>query len=123
MTAIAVIGLWSHDRAEYFPDSAGEKVGMKQYMDVMKGNRALQMLVISAASDKLANTVKSSSVLMVVLFGCLLGNYGMYGTASAIVTIPTVISAMLATVYAAKKGMKKALVGLFYLINHHIIVL
>lgn len=111
MTLIAVIGIWSHDRAEFFPVSSGEKVSMKEYAGVLKGNRALQMLVVSAASDKLAATVKSNSVLMVVLFGCLLGNYSLYGTASAIVTIPTVVVALVGTIYAAKKGMKKALVS------------
>ena len=112
MTLLAVIGIWSHDRTEYFGAGSDEqKLGFKDYVNVLKGNRAIQMLIVSAASDKLAANVKSNSVLMAVLFGVLIGNYSMYGTASALVTIPTVIAATLGTAYAAKKGMKKALVN------------
>ena len=112
MTLFAVIGIWSHDRTEFFgAGSNDQKLGFKDYVNVLKGNRAIQMLIVSAASDKLAGSVKTSSVLMAVLFGALIGNYSMYGTASALVTIPTVIAATLGTAYAAKKGMKKALVN------------
>lgn len=112
LTVLAVIGIWEHDRTEYFGGTEeGQKLGFKDYVDVLKHNRAIQMLVVSAASDKLATTVKTSSVLMAVLFGCLLGNYSLYGTVSSIVTIPTVIIALLGVGYAAKKGMKKALIN------------
>lgn len=46
---------------------------------------------------------------MVVLFGIFLGNYSLYGTTSTILIIPNVIIAMVGVGYAAKKGMKKAL--------------
>lgn len=112
MTLLAVIGIWEHDRHEYFGvgEENGQKVAFKDYLDVLAHNRALQMLIISGSSDKLAASVKTSSVLMVVLFGILYGDYSMYGTASSIVIVPSIMVAMLGVGYAAKKGMKKMLV-------------
>lgn len=111
-TFFAVIGIWSHDNAEYFGNGdEQQKVAVKDYLDVIKSNRALQMLVVSAASDKLAQTVKTSSVLMVVLFGVYMGNYSLYGTASGIVTIPSILMSLIGVGFAAKLGMKKTLVG------------
>ena len=112
MTVLAVIGIWSHDNEKFFPKAEkAEKIGVKAYWDLLKGNRAIQMLVVSAASDKLASTVKTNSVLMVCLFGIFLGNYSLYGTTSLIVTVPSIIITMIGVQYASKKGMKKALVG------------
>lgn len=110
LTLFAVIGIWSHDRTEYFGTAdEGQKLGFRDYVEVLKHNRAIQMLIVSAASDKLATTVKTSSVLMVVLFGIFLGDYSLYGTTSTILIIPNIIIAMVGVGYAAKKGMKRAL--------------
>ena len=114
LTILAVIGIWEHDNEKYFgtanSDSKKQKVTVKDFFTVIKHNRALQMLIVSASTDKLAASVKTNSVLMVVLFGIFLGNYGLYGITSSIVIIPGIIVALIGTSYAAKKGMKKALV-------------
>lgn len=116
MTLFAVIGIWEHDRTEFFGTGKEEQnLGFRDYLDVLKNNRAIQMLVVSAASDKLASTVKTSSVLMVVLFGCFLGNYSLYGTTSTILIIPNIFIAIVGVRYAAKRGMKKALVDFTFI--------
>ena len=112
LTLLAVIGIWEHDRTEFFAVAEeGQKLTVKDYWEVLKGNRAIQMLIVSAASDKLAATVKGSSVLMIVLFGCFLKDYTLYGTTSMILIVPNVIVAFFAIKAAAKSGMKKALVN------------
>ena len=49
------------------------------YWDCIKNNRAIQMLVVSASSDKLATTMRTSTV-QIVLFGVIAGDYAIYGT-------------------------------------------
>ena len=74
-TAIAVISIWPKDRTEFFGTcKKAEKVGLKDYWNTIKGNKALQMLIISASSDKLASTMKTSTIT-IMLFAVLAGNY------------------------------------------------
>ncbi len=71
-TTIAVISISPKDRTEFFGTGKAVKVGLKDYWDTLKGNRAIQMLVVSASSDKLASTAKTSAV-SVAMFACLAG--------------------------------------------------
>ena len=64
-------------------------------MDVISHNRAIQMLVVNASTDKLASSMMSSSVIMVMLYGILCGNYAQYGLMSAATSIPVVVGGML----------------------------
>ena len=113
LTILAIIGIWSHDRKEYFGSKANQeneqKITFHMFLDAFKGNKPLRMLVYATVSDKLAAMVKSNAVLMVVLFGILLGNYSLYGTASSITVIPSIIIALFGTGYAIRKGLKKAM--------------
>ena len=116
MTVFSVIGIWSHDNEKYFGGKEeAPKYALSDYLDVIKHNRAIQMLIFSAASDSLAGMVKTNSVLMVVLFGIFMGNYSLYGTASGIVTIPSCIIALVGVAYAAKKGMRRVLINFSWL--------
>ena len=49
LTAIAFISIAPKDRSEFFGTGKAVKVGLKDYWDTLKGNRAIQMLVISAS--------------------------------------------------------------------------
>ena len=66
LTAIAVISIAPKDRSEYFGTGKAVKVGIKVYWDTLKNNRAIQMLVVSAATDKLASTAKTGAVTTVL---------------------------------------------------------
>ncbi|MBR3973523.1 MAG: MFS transporter [Oscillospiraceae bacterium] len=59
-TTIAVFSIAPKDRVEFFGTGKPVKVGLKDYWEVLKNNCAIQMLVISASSDKLASTSKTS---------------------------------------------------------------
>ena len=54
-TVIAVISIAPKDRAEFFGTGKAVKVGLKDYWDTLKNNRAIQMLVLSASTDKLGS--------------------------------------------------------------------
>ena len=75
----AVIGIWSHDRTEYFGtgNEKGPKVEFKDYFKVIKSNRALQMLVVSASTDKLAATIRQNTILTTIFFGIMVGDYAL----------------------------------------------
>lgn len=109
MTIVAVISIAPKDRSEFFGTGKPVKVGLKDYWNTIKGNRAIQMLIVSASSDKLASTMRTSAIY-VVLFGLIAGNYSLYGTTQAITTIPTTIICMVFVAsLATKLGQRKAM--------------
>ncbi|CED94897.1 Sugar transporter protein [Romboutsia ilealis] len=111
LTSLAIVGIWTKDRSEFFGlGSKTKKVGFKDYWPVLKGNRALQMLVVAASTDKIASNVASNAAVTVMLFGILMGDYSLAGTIGTIVLIPNILITMFGTKYAQKLGQKKALV-------------
>lgn len=109
-TAIAVISIAPKDREEFYGTGKVVKVGLKDYWETLKGNRAIQMLVIAASTDKLANQVKTSTV-MIVLIGVVAGDYAINGTLTMLTMIPTIfITIIFINSFATRMGQKKALV-------------
>lgn len=109
-TIIAVISITPKDRKEFYGTGKAVKVGFKDYIDTLKGNRALQMLIVSASSDKLASSMKTSTVT-IVLYGIVAGNYAVVnGTLSLIVTIFGAVASVIAiSTLAPKLGQKEAM--------------
>ncbi|MBQ4344142.1 MAG: MFS transporter [Erysipelotrichaceae bacterium] len=107
----AVIGIWSHDRTEFFgTGNEGPKVEFKDYWRVIKSNRALQMLVVSASTDKLASTVRQNTILTTIFFGILVGDMALSGTLSAVIMIPGIFLGLWGMNVSRKVGMKKVMV-------------
>lgn len=113
LTIFAVIGISAKDRKEFYGlgEETVETKGFREYWKVIKGNRPLIMLTIAAAADKVASQTKNQSVVLVMLFGILLGDYAMSGKLSAMLIFPTIILTFLVTAFATRKGLKKAYVG------------
>ena len=111
LTTLAVIGIWTKDRTEFF-GLGGEapKVSFKDYWAVLKGNRGLQMLIVAASTDKIALQVAGNATVTVMLFGIMMGDYSLAGTIGTIIIIPNILITMFGTKYAQKLGQKKALV-------------
>ena len=114
-TLLAVIAISPKDRPEFFGTGKPIKVGLKDYWDTLKNNRAIQMLVLSASTDKLGNTAKTSAV-QVALFACIAGSTLLQGNVTALTTIPTCILTFLcisalATKFGQRKGMIIGSVG------------
>ena len=111
LMVFAVIGIWSHDRTEFFGTGAeGPKVEFKDYWQVIKSNRAIQMLVISASTDKLAATIRQNTILTTIFFGILVGDYALSGTLSAVIMLPGIIISLWGLNKARQVGMKKIMV-------------
>jgi len=108
-TAIAVFSIAPKDRVEFFGTGKPVKVGLKDYWEVLKNNRAIQMLVISASSDKLASTSKTSAV-GVAMFAVLAGSTALQGTMSMVTVVPCMIATFLSiSLLAPKWGQRKAM--------------
>jgi len=107
LTLLAILGIWSSDRTENFGTGKAVKITFKDMWNILKGNRPLQMLIVAASTDKLGSLVATNSIVMVMLFGIIIGDYGMFGVISGIVLIPNVIIALFGTRFAAKFGTRK----------------
>jgi Na+/melibiose symporter-like transporter len=111
LTVLAVVGICEKDRLEYFGFAEKSvKTGFKDYWPVIKRNRPLQMLVIAASTDKLANSIQRQPAVPVAFFGIVLGNYALSGTIQMITIIPTLLLTYLGIAYARRAGMKKTFV-------------
>lgn len=110
-TILACIAIAPKDRKEFFGiGEKGTKVKFKDYWEVIKGNRGIQMLIVAASTDKLASSVSTNASVMIMLFGIIMGNYTLYGKMSNITMIPVFILIIIGVQIARKFGQKKALV-------------
>ena len=112
-TIVSMIGIAPADHPENFikNDENVMKFSLKKYWDVLKGNKAMQMLVISASTDKLATQVQGNATASVLLYGIVVGNLAMSGAIQAYTSIPSIIFILGGVGFiAAKLGQNKAMV-------------
>lgn len=110
LAVLASIGIAAKDRKQFFGLGEGtvETKGFRQYWKVIKGNRPLQWLCFSASMDKLAVTLIGDAVIVVMLFGILLGNYGLSGIISAYSIIPDLFITFFCTWLARRSGLRRS---------------
>jgi len=109
-TIIAVISIWPKDNHKYFGTGKPQKVTAKDYIEVLKNNRAIQMLVLAASTDKLGSSARTSTVT-VIMYGIVVGNYALSGGFSLYTSIGNVIFLILGLgVIATKLGQRKAMI-------------
>lgn len=109
----AWIAIAPKDKPEYYDSltqKKDEKVSIKVYGEILRKNRPLQMLVISESTDKLAMSIAGNSIVMVMLFGIIIGDYEVSGNLSQITLIPNIILLFLGIAVARKSGQKKTYV-------------
>lgn len=109
-TGCAIVALWEKDVEKNWGNGTQEKVRLKDYFAVFKGNRPLQMLVLAASTDKLAFTCSTNAGIMMLLFGVVMGDFKVSGQLSLISILPTIAIIWLGTKLAGKQGSKTALV-------------
>ena len=73
-TIMAVIAISGKDKPEFWGASK-DPVKLKEYVGILKGNKELRWLVLSAGLNKLALTVATSAAVAYLLFGGLMGSY------------------------------------------------
>lgn len=107
---MAIAGLWRKDRREFFGTGKPQFIRLRDYWEVLKKNRAIQMLCVAACSDKLTMSMQSNSTVMIMLFGIVIGNYGAYASFSGYTGIfGTIVPIILIMFVARKLGQKQAL--------------
>lgn len=114
-TAIAVFSIAPKDTLEFFGTGKAIRVTLKDYWDTLKNNRAIQMLVISASTDKLAMSAKTTTVTT-VMYGVVAGSLMLSAAIQGMTSVPIVILTILvigglATTLGQRKGMIIGSVG------------
>ncbi|MEG0877893.1 MAG: MFS transporter [Oscillospiraceae bacterium] len=103
---LAIIGISGRDKPENYKSSAKtQKVTFKDMWHVISKNRALQMLVVAASTDKLA-TMLMGGMKIYLFSNCILNN-AMQGTFSSVSVWPVLIISMGGIFLARKFGLKK----------------
>lgn len=108
-TCLAVIGIWKKDREEYFGGAdAHKKVKVKEYIQILKGNKPIRVLILSASLNKFASSVYSNTTVGVMLFGILMQDYSIAGLIGIVTAIPTLVVVAAGIKVAQNFGQKKA---------------
>ena len=106
-TAMAVTGIWQKDRTEFFGYGVpAEKIRFRDCLQVLKGNRPLQMLIIGASTDKLAMMMRLG--VSMYLFSNLFLNLSLQGVYATATVIPTICIAMCGMAWSRRAGLRKA---------------
>ena len=106
----AVLGLWRKDRKEFFGTGKPQLLRLRDYVEVLKNNRAIQMLCVSACSDKLTMNMQRNAIVTTMLFGIIIGDYSQYAVFSGITGLMGVIVPVLLIIFVARNmGQKQAL--------------
>lgn len=110
-TVLAIIGISQKDRPEFFGHAGTQpKVKFRDYKDIVVHNRPIQMLIISAATDKLGQLLMSGT--MTYLFANMLLNSRLQGVFSSMLIVPLVIVSISGVFVSRRFGLKKTfLVG------------
>lgn len=110
LTCIAIYCISSKDRLEYFGTGKVVKIGFKDYWEVLKNNRAIQMLVVAASTDKLASSVRSNSTIGVILYAIICGNYALSGAVADYTSVPNMLILFFGVGWIATRlGQRKAM--------------
>ena len=80
LMVLAVIGIREKDQPEFYGMGVTQqKIKIRDYLDILKHNKNLKLLIVAAAGSKLASTIAQNSAVSVMLFACMMGNYnGLY---------------------------------------------
>lgn len=108
-TVLALLGISSKDKKQFY--GLAEKTVPTKLRDIwglLRNNKPLIKLFIAVTVDKLAFSLLRHSVVVVMLFAILIGNYELSGTISLITIVPTLLISFWAVAKARKTDMKKA---------------
>ncbi|MCL2412841.1 MAG: MFS transporter [Bacteroidales bacterium] len=108
-TAFAIIGIWKKDRTEFFGlAEKASKIRLRDGWNALRHNRAVQMLMISAGTDRLFSNITTNAVVSVIIFGIICGDFALHGQFNLFVFGPTILISLLCIQYARKLGQKEA---------------
>ncbi|MDR1642927.1 MAG: MFS transporter [Clostridiales bacterium] len=111
LSLVAVISIAPKDKTEYFGTGKAQRFRLKDYWDVLRNNRAIQMLVLAASTDKLGQLSKSSAV-SIVMYGIIVGNFAISGGLNIYIALFGTTFAIIALgVVAPRIGLKKSMIA------------
>ena len=104
-TVIVYLAIREKDKPEFYGtgNNLTQKVTFKDYLDVLKNNKALQMLVISASTDKLATQMNGNATVSILIYAIVCGNAAAAGLMGTYTTIPGVLILIFGIGYVARK--------------------
>ncbi len=112
LTVLALIGIWEKDRPEFYGvgSETQEKVKLSEYVEILKNNKELRMLMLAGGSTKLAFAVAGNMSVACMLYASMMGDYsGLYLPLFGITFIAAIPFFLLSVKTAQKKGQKVAL--------------
>ena len=72
LTVLAIIGIWEKDQSKYFGlGGQQEQVKISEYIDIIKGNKPLQRLMVAGGGCKLALAIATNVTVLCMLYGCM----------------------------------------------------
>ncbi len=101
---LAIIGIWKKDIKENYRGFTPVKLKIKDFATIIKNNRAIQMLIIAAATDKLAFTL--SGAVTIYFYSNILLNQGLMSTMTMI-SLPLIITFSVIGMIIAKRTTQK----------------
>lgn len=107
-TLLAIIGIRHRDVPENFGLAVKQKVSFRDTWDVLRHNRPIQMLVVAASTDKLANGIMNG--LTIYVFSNLFLNNALNGKFTISKMIVQLPLCMVLISLARKYGLKKPFV-------------
>jgi GPH family glycoside/pentoside/hexuronide:cation symporter len=109
---LACVGVSRVDKPENFAhvsvDRAKADVSMRDMWNLLTKNGPFQRFLISGASDKLAQVVKSQAVIGTLMWGILLGNMQLGSVLGLIAILPGIVFAIFGSRYTGRHGSKAA---------------
>lgn len=111
LTVFAFIGVYQKDRNEFF--GLGEKnakIGFRDYLDIIKSNRAIQMLIVAASTDKIALTTAGSAAVGIMIYGIIMGDNTLQGKLALITIVPAFLLLQYFAQYSRKLGIRKGMI-------------
>lgn len=86
-----------------------EKLKFWDYVEVLKKNRPLQMMIVARMTDQFANTCKTSAIVL-ILYGIVAGNFKLSGSFGLYTTIISLVMMTLGIgVVGTRLGLRKAM--------------
>lgn len=109
---IACFGVKEVDKKENFisvsaKEKKEHKVSFKDMWALLKNNKAFQMYIVAAASDKLALSTAGQAIIQTMFYGILIGNMQLGTMFSVGMMIPSLLAVFLASKMAGKRGNKE----------------
>ena len=108
LVVLAMIAISSKDTPQAFMNINTKPVKFKDMLRIIKGNRALQMLIVAGASDKIALQTASNTFISTMVFGIVIGNYAFSGRLNMLNLLVQIPLIFVATNLAGRKGIKEA---------------